>query len=223
VIHVTVVSPIQAVRSGLRAMLNEKSPDSQPGDFSSSLVISDAPVLGEVEHWLNEVDVLALTDDAATSDELERLTAQDESHFAVLLLTADPQKVMELSRLSVHAWGVLALDCSTAELNAAVRAVHEGLLVSSPGLIGAGLARQLSANPSASGLTGKEMIEPLTQRETEVLELLAQGLANKQIAARLNISEHTVKFHVSSIYTKLGVASRTEAVRTGVQQGLISL
>jgi len=222
-IHVAVVSPIQAVRSGLRAMLGEKSSNSLPDDFSSSLVISDAPGLAEVNRWLHEVDVLVMTADADTIDELGRIASQEESHFAILLLADSPQGVPELSHLPVHAWGVLALDCTTEELNAAVRAVYEGLLVSSPGLIGAGFRRLLSATHPASDPVGKEMIELLTQRESEVLELLAQGLANKQIAARLNISEHTVKFHVSSIYTKLGVASRTEAVRSGVQQGLISL
>jgi len=55
------------------------------------------------------------------------------------------------------------------------------------------------------------------------LQLLARGLSNKQIALQLGISEHTVKFHVSSIYTRLGVSSRTEAVRLGVQQGLVVL
>ncbi|HBY93115.1 MAG TPA: helix-turn-helix transcriptional regulator [Chloroflexi bacterium] len=65
--------------------------------------------------------------------------------------------------------------------------------------------------------------EPLTARETEVLQLLAQGLANKQIAAALQISEHTVKFHVSSIYAKLGVTNRTEAVGLGVRRGLVVL
>jgi len=63
----------------------------------------------------------------------------------------------------------------------------------------------------------------LTPRETEVLQLLAQGLANKQIALALGISEHTIKFHVSSIYAKLGVGNRTEAVRVGARQGLILL
>ncbi len=62
-----------------------------------------------------------------------------------------------------------------------------------------------------------------TERELQVLELLAQGLANKQIALALGISEHTVKFHLSGIYTKLGASSRTEAVRLGVRQGLILL
>jgi DNA-binding NarL/FixJ family response regulator len=65
--------------------------------------------------------------------------------------------------------------------------------------------------------------EPLTPREVEVLELLAEGLPNKAIAARLGISDQTVKFHVSSICGKLGAANRTDAVRRGVRRGLISL
>ena len=67
------------------------------------------------------------------------------------------------------------------------------------------------------------LIDTLTERESEVLELLAQGLANKQIALELGISEHTIKFHVSSIYTKLGVTNRIEAIRLGARLGLIVL
>jgi DNA-binding NarL/FixJ family response regulator len=63
----------------------------------------------------------------------------------------------------------------------------------------------------------------LTPREQEVLRMLARGLANKEIAARLNISEHTVKFHVAAILGKLGAASRTEAVALGIRHGLILL
>jgi DNA-binding CsgD family transcriptional regulator len=66
-------------------------------------------------------------------------------------------------------------------------------------------------------------LEPLTPREQEVLELLAEGLSNRSIAARLTISEHTVKFHVSSICAKLGADNRTDAVRRAVRQGLITL
>jgi DNA-binding NarL/FixJ family response regulator len=65
--------------------------------------------------------------------------------------------------------------------------------------------------------------EPLTSREVQVLELLAEGLANKAIAARLGISDQTVKFHVASISGKLGAANRTDAVRRAVRRGLISL
>jgi DNA-binding NarL/FixJ family response regulator len=68
-----------------------------------------------------------------------------------------------------------------------------------------------------------QLIEPLTERELEVLQQLAQGLANKQIALSLGISEHTVKFHISGIYSKLGATNRTEAVRLGVRRGLVVL
>jgi DNA-binding NarL/FixJ family response regulator len=67
------------------------------------------------------------------------------------------------------------------------------------------------------------MGEPLTERETEVLELLALGLPNKTIAQRLRISEHTAKFHVGSIMAKLGAASRTEAVALAARRGLLVL
>jgi DNA-binding NarL/FixJ family response regulator len=73
-------------------------------------------------------------------------------------------------------------------------------------------------------LTGAEQAdEPLTAREAEVLELLAEGLPNKRIAARLGISDQTVKFHVASIIAKLGAANRVEAVRRAVRRGLVSL
>ena len=65
--------------------------------------------------------------------------------------------------------------------------------------------------------------EKLTARELEVLQVLAQGLSNRAIAARLEISEHTVKFHVASIFAKLGAENRTDAVLRGVRSGLITL
>jgi DNA-binding CsgD family transcriptional regulator len=78
--------------------------------------------------------------------------------------------------------------------------------------------------PKSGEFSGEEsLIESLTAREKEVLQLMAEGLANKQIAMRLSISEHTVKFHLSSLYSKLGVSSRTEAVKRGLGLGLISL
>ena len=65
--------------------------------------------------------------------------------------------------------------------------------------------------------------EPLTRRELDVLQLLAEGLPNKSIAERLGISDQTVKFHVASISSKLGASNRTDAVRLGLRRGLISL
>jgi DNA-binding NarL/FixJ family response regulator len=80
----------------------------------------------------------------------------------------------------------------------------------------------LIAAPHAGG-EDTTMVETLTSRETEVLELLAEGLSNKGIAARLGISDQTVKFHVASIGGKLGAANRTDAVRLAVRRGLVAL
>ncbi len=80
----------------------------------------------------------------------------------------------------------------------------------------------LIAAPRAGG-EDTRMVETLTSRETEVLELLAEGLSNKGIAARLGISDQTVKFHVASIGGKLGAANRTDAVRLAVRRGLVAL
>lgn len=68
-----------------------------------------------------------------------------------------------------------------------------------------------------------ELAEPLTRREREVIQMLAGGLGNKEIASRLAISEHTVKFHVASILDKLGAGSRTEAVSLGIRRGIVLL
>jgi DNA-binding NarL/FixJ family response regulator len=80
-------------------------------------------------------------------------------------------------------------------------------------------ARELDERAS----DGQAFDEPLTPREVEVLELLAEGLPNKAIAERLRISDQTVKFHVASISGKLGAANRTDAVRRAVRRGLITL
>jgi DNA-binding NarL/FixJ family response regulator len=77
--------------------------------------------------------------------------------------------------------------------------------------------------PRAHAAEDTRLVETLTSRETEVLELLAEGLSNKGIAARLGISDQTVKFHVASIGGKLGAANRTDAVRLAVRRGLIAL
>ncbi len=120
---------------------------------------------------------------------------------------------------NTQAWGILSPDATEDELTAAVRAVGEGLWVGAPGLVQS-LIRLSGRRESSSE---ESLVEQLTAREMEVIQLMAQGLANKQIALSLSISEHTVKFHLSSLYAKLGISSRTEAVKRGIELGLISL
>jgi two-component system, NarL family, response regulator YdfI len=109
-------------------------------------------------------------------------------------------------------------DISPDQLVAGLQAAASGLFVLHPshadGALPAG---------SAPARALDELAESLTRRELEVLQMLAAGLSNKEIAARLNISEHTVKFHVASILGKLGAASRTEAVSMGIRRGLVLL
>ncbi|ACZ43340.1 transcriptional regulator, LuxR family [Thermobaculum terrenum ATCC BAA-798] len=111
---------------------------------------------------------------------------------------------------SGHPVGFLPRDASVEEVIAAVRAVASGLSVVAPTLA----ARIVRREPEEV---------PLTQREVEVLALMADGLPNKAIAARLGISEHTVKFHVGSILAKLGASSRAEAVAIAARKGLLFL
>ncbi|MGH9841805.1 MAG: response regulator transcription factor, partial [Blastocatellia bacterium] len=111
---------------------------------------------------------------------------------------------------------------------AALAAAVAGLVVIHPDVLATPEAARVlleteDAAERSAGAPEAVMIEPLTPREREILNLLAEGLGNKEIAGRLHISEHTVKFHVSSVFAKLGVASRTEAVTEGLRRGLILL
>lgn len=196
-IRVAVLAPALALRVGLREVFR---------GLEELEVIADASTLDE----LPDVDVLVLT----SPDYLPDL---DENSPAVLLLTDDMSAAAQLMDLPV--WGVLSLDASPEELSAAVRALGEGLWIGSPALLQNLLKRQ----PAFMVDEGDPIVDPLTPREREVLQLAAEGLANKQIALSLEISEHTVKFHLSSLYTKLGVASRTEAIRAGARRGWVVL
>jgi DNA-binding NarL/FixJ family response regulator len=119
------------------------------------------------------------------------------------------------------AFGALPRDASPEEIVAAVTAVAGGLTVLDRRLAAATLAAV--ERPRGASEIASVSEEALTAREREVLQLLAQGIPNKQIAQRLHISEHTVKFHVSAIMTKLNAASRTEAVTTAARRGLLLL
>jgi DNA-binding NarL/FixJ family response regulator len=111
---------------------------------------------------------------------------------------------------------VLPLDASAGEIIAAIGAAAMGLVVLAPEWV-----EDVFAPSSRTSIVPGVPFQALTEREVEVLEMLALGLGNKAIAARLGISEHTVKFHLSSIFTKLDASSRTQAVAMGVRLGLI--
>jgi DNA-binding NarL/FixJ family response regulator len=197
-IRVTILAPGLALRIGLREVLRG---------------LPDVEILAEsgLAQGLPAADVIVLT----SADFIEEL--DEEQSPALLLLTSDPDEAARLSGLPV--WGVLPADASAEELSAALHALAEGLCVGSPALF-QGLLEQ---HPRPMPEEAEQVVDPLTERERQVLQLTAQGLANKQIASSLEISENTVKFHLSSLYAKLGVTSRTEAVRAGARRGWVVL
>ncbi len=118
--------------------------------------------------------------------------------------------------LHAGARAVLPRDAQPAEVSAAIEAAAAGLTALGPDELDL-----LLPAANSSEIEHEPALEALSAREVEVLALMAQGLANKNIADRLNISDHTVKFHVSSILSKLGASSRTEAVTKGLRDGLL--
>ena len=219
-IQLMIVAPSQAMRAGLRSLLS--------GDASLIVTGEAASLAGVGAYAWRGVDVLlrAVADTGLESSlsDLQANLPGSEPFPALLLLSDEVESIDALSGLPLRAWGVLPVDASAEELIVAVRALHEGLIVAAPHLFSRLLANRPQAGEAlVFNTSDRALVEALTARETEVLQLLAQGLANKQIAVLLSISEHTVKFHVSSIYAKLGAANRTEAVRLGARQGLILL
>jgi len=199
VIRVLLNVPSPALRAGLRALL------------SSDKTIS---IVNDSLDEENEADVVITSASPALFSNPPPSLHTNNGHVdspsaATLFLSDDQVNVREMRRL-FGTWGVLPSDASAEELTAAVHALSQGLIVGTSTLL-----FESESEPLSHG--------PLTDRESEVLGLLSKGLANKQIAVALGISEHTVKFHVSSIYTKLNVTNRTEAVREGLRGGWIAL
>jgi two-component system, NarL family, response regulator YdfI len=204
-----VAAPLRARRE-LTALLDD-APDVEVAGTASS-------VDGAAEDW-EELDVLLIRDSGESTDELfdslEDHGLARQTAVLLLLDQATPNKANRAMQLGVR--GILPADVTAAQLTSAVSAVAKGLLVL-PGE----LALASASTQSRNGETA-ELFEPLTPREKEVLQMLASGLGNKQIAAHLKISDHTAKFHVASILGKLGASSRTEAVSLGLRRGLILL
>ena len=206
--RVFVVAPTPFARAGLRSLLEGV----ETGSGVDLLVVGEAGSLDEPGTAFPEADVVLVAGEE-TFEEEARVVAEEGTQ-AILLLSEDDRSVPLLREVAPRGWGVISPDVSPEGLSAAIFAVAQGLVV---------LPRTLTGRLLRGHEAVEELAEPLTAREREVLGLLGRGLSNKMIARDLQISEHTVKFHVSSIYAKLDAASRTEAVRLGARFGLISL
>ena len=228
VVRVLIIAQLPLIREGLRALLRgEKSlqvttlPGVQAGPRLEEIlaqqpdvVLLDVEVL-EREGWV----LLRELGDLAPA-------------VSILVIGDAPDDRRTANALALGAKGYLLREALPGEMAAAVRAASQGLYVLHPAAATALLdeLRDGSPRPSPAASELSEdsappvaLIEPLSARELDVLRLMTRGLANKQIAAELFITEHTVKFHIRAILGKLGAANRTEAVTLALQKGLVSL
>ena len=203
------------VREGLRALLETQS------DFE---VIAEC-ANGEEALRLNAAlhpDMLLLDLEMPVLDGVEtiRRLHQTTSHMPrIIVFTAFDNDERIIHAIQSGADGYLLKEAPREDIFKAIRVTMEGGSLLQP-VVASKLLRHVG-RPTPQ--TGQLPVDELTDRELEVLRLLAQGMPNKEIAAQLVISERTAKFHVSSIMGKLGATNRTEAVALAAQRGLISL
>ena len=167
-----------------------------------------------------QADVLLFDAAGEAPDTVVQSLADSElvTEIPIVVLTETVSPATPAQALQAGIRALLPSEISTDQLAAALQAAAAGLVVLHPAEIPASFpVAAATSQPLA------ELPEPLTRREREVLQMLAAGLANKEIAARLNISDHTAKFHVAAILGKLGAATRTEAVALGIRRGLVLL
>lgn len=220
------------VREGLRAVL-ETQPDFEvvgtpqqaaSGDEALRLALELRPdiLLLDLE--------MPVMDGVETIRRLRQQSQQSQPGISrdrqasprIIVFTAFDNDERIIAALEAGANGYLLKGAPREEIFNAIRVTMQGGSLLQP-LIASKLLRHVGQYSERTTTTSPALLEPLTERELEVLALLAQGMPNKEIAARLVISERTAKFHVSSIMGKLGATNRTEAVSLAAQKGLITL
>ena len=193
-IRVLIATPSLVLRAGLEAL------------------VSSSPGMEVAGAWPDLSALDSLTPDVVLSTEAPRDTVPP-----MVLLSSEAQPVWNADLLRLGVRALLPRDVSEGEILAAIEAAAAGFAAIDPreveAMLGVETPLAVAAPSPEPGI--------LTAREREVLRMLADGAANKTIAWKLNISEHTVKFHVASILAKLNASTRTEAVTLGIRKGLI--
>jgi two-component system, NarL family, response regulator YdfI len=206
-IKIAVVATSAVRRAGLESLVRSHAEFQLVGSFGAMAALAS---FGRS----NDLDVIVID-----SDSIHDLLLEPAADAAIVLLTevSHARSISRLLRSGVRA--ILSRESDPDDVLSAIYAAHDGLV-----LLSTATAESLAAVYGDQPLEVEdEFPEEITSRETDVLRMLAEGLVNKDIAARLGISEHTVKFHISSILDKLGASTRTEAVTLGIRRGLIPI
>jgi DNA-binding NarL/FixJ family response regulator len=182
--------------------------------------VHGAPAVAQYAAQLQPDVVLVDLENQDRSHESAALPALPRipSSFPVVALIDEPSSDWTAHALRSGVRAILPRDSGMDEILAAIQAAHGGLVLLDPEV-----TQSLAARIPTPAAQPAPALDDLTPREIEVLRMLAEGLGNREMAARLGISDHTVKFHISSILDKLGAATRTEAVTMGIRMGIILL
>ncbi len=213
-IRILIAAESEILRRGLAA--------SVPEDAAIEILESFDPSSGQLAEKIEELqpDAIIFEHRGGEDGILSILAGREDARVPGIVVLADSPTgdfVREAIESGIRA--VLPRDATSAEIFAAAEAAAAGLIALDPTSFDAALSARINGARAESGVA----TQALSPREIEVLRMMAEGLGNKEIAWRLKISEHTVKFHISSIFTKLDVSSRTEAVTLGMRLGLVPL
>jgi DNA-binding NarL/FixJ family response regulator len=192
-------------------------------DHSRLRLIESAPDAAAGEESQRQPGVVVVAVDAGGEAAFESSGWVAAGVPIILLVENSARRISQALPPGVRA--ILPRNVTPAEIAGAIEGVSAGLYVFHPSDVDSISMLRPREAPVAEVAPelAEPLVEPLTPREIEVLQLLSEGLGNKEIASRLNISEHTAKFHVASIMGKLGAMSRTEAVTLGIRHGLVMI
>jgi two-component system, NarL family, response regulator YdfI len=213
-IRVLVVALSSVRRAGLEALVRTSAPLKLAGSTPSLAVI-------RLQAREFQPDIILADLDRADPQFVTTISALTESaeNIGAVALVDNPNPGWIARSLRAGVKAVLPRDAPAQQILSTVQMVYSGLVVlDSRTTIELAQRVQLASTDSP-----REAFDALTAREVQVLRMLAEGLGNREMAVSLGISEHTVKFHISSIFDKLGASTRTEAVTLGVRMGLILL
>jgi DNA-binding NarL/FixJ family response regulator len=214
-IRIVVADDHPVVRDGLVAMLRTDPAFDVVGEAANG-----AEAVGLVEQTTPDVLLLDLEMPGLDGVAVLRRLRESASPTRAIVFTVFDTDERIIAAVEAGAKGYLLKGVPRAEIFTAIRVVHAGGSLLQP-VVAARVLEHVASRARGGAAPRGEIV--LTPRESSVLQLLARGRSNKQIAATLGVSERTVKFHVSALFTKLGATNRTEAVTRAVQAGLATL
>jgi DNA-binding NarL/FixJ family response regulator len=218
-----IVAPISSLRVGLKTIL---------AGIPGIEIVAEAADLDDTGGLPPQIEIVLVALLEYPANSWLQLVVESNPHVIFLFLLNPSGPLQQFKFPANFVFGLLDMNALPEEIRVAISSLKAGFSVIDPRFMGTiqfspgSTGSQKSATGHVSTLYDSEqdtITDALTGREVEILQALAQGMTNKEIARQFAISEHTVKYHIASIFSKLGANNRTEAVRQGVRLGIITI